>query len=119
MGRSTRYRATAAVKRVAQTSDGYGGLTTSETTVVTAYKFAYWNVAEWDREALVERYGLETDAALRLGTGDYNSTLQNNDILDISSSDRWQVLATNEVWGRNNVTPVSLNLVLARAGPRP
>lgn len=117
MARRSRYRAVATVKRVANISDGYGGLVEAETTVDVGYKFMFWHLNPQDRESVVlSKFGLEEDTVLRLGVGDYNTLVHNNDILEISPTDRWQVLTTNEVWGRNNSTPVSMGLLLARAG---
>lgn len=122
MPRHSRYRSTATVKRVTNTSDGYGGLVEAETTVATGYKFMYWHLSPWDRESVVLKYGLEEDTILRLGTGQFvldgdgNLVVRNNDILQVSSTERWQVLTTNEVFGRNNETPVSIGLLIAKAG---
>ena len=120
MARATRYRHSATIKRVAETSDGYGGVAHAETVVTSVpYRFMHHHLSPWDREAVVTRYGLEKDTVLRLGEGEYNANIQNNDVLDISATDRWQVLATNEIWGASNSTPVAMGLLLAIAGPRP
>ena len=119
MGRRSRYRATATVKRVTNVSDGYGGLKDSEATIVSSYSFMYWHLSPWDREAYVGKHGLERDAILRLGVGDYDSTIRNGDVLDISATERWEILSTDEVWGKSNTGPVSMGLLLAQAGNRP
>lgn len=119
MSRSSRYRSTATIKRVVRSKDGYGGIAKSEVAVVSDYRFMYWHLNPWDREAVVTKYGLEKDTVLRLAVGPYNSDIQNADIMDVSASERWQILSTNEVWGNGNINPVSMGLLLAKAGDRP
>lgn len=119
MSRGTRYRHTATIRRVSSTSDGYGGVIDAETPVATGYRFSHWHVNPWDREAVVlQKYGLEKDTVFHLGTGEYSPVIQNNDILEISATDRFRVLATNEVWGAGNAVPVAYNLILAKASDR-
>jgi len=119
MARETRRRRTAQVKRRSRTDDGYGGIGVSEAVIVFSYTFSEWNVTPFDREAIVTRYGLESDAVIYFAEGEWNSTLQNLDVLDVSAGMRFKIIATEPQYGLDNDTPVALALTLQREESRP
>lgn len=118
MARTSRRFFTATVKRPADKDDDWGGLKPGETPVFTGYAFNYWNVTPFDREALVSRYGLESDAVIYFGEGGWDARIANLDILDVDASTRFQIIGT-EPQRSNRETPDALSMVLQRAGARP
>ena len=119
MSRGVRRRRTATVKRVTRKKDTWGGIGPVETDVVTGYKFYEWNVTPFDRESIVTRYGLESDAVIYFGEGAWNASILNGDVLHVSTSVRFKVIGTHEMYGMNPDTPVALALTLQLAGRVP
>lgn len=114
MGFMQRLFKTASVRRIEDVSDGYGGLKPSECEVVPLYKFHYFNMTPWDREAMITKYGAESGAVMLKGTGEYSSELQELDILQVSASERYRVMSIMSMQGRS-ATPHHVSLVLMEA----
>lgn len=119
MAREDRYRRTATIKRQSSASDGYGGLTISEAVVATGYNFFEWNVTPFDREAIVTRYSLESNAVIYFAEGEWSDDIQNLDVLDVDADTRFRVIGTEPQYGMDNDTPDAISMVLERAGARP
>jgi len=115
MGFNQRLFKTASIRRSQDKSDGYGGLIPSETEVVSAYKFHYFNMTPWDREAMLTKYGAEPTAVMLKGTGEYNANLAELDILQVSATERYRVMSVMPMYGKSS-TPHHASLVLMNLG---
>jgi len=114
MGFEQRLFKTASIRRPSSVSDGYGGIKPSETELVASYKFHAFNMTPWDREAMLTKYGAEPNAVMLKGTGEYNSSLAELDILKVSDSERWRVMSVMPMYGATD-TPHHVSLVLMNA----
>jgi hypothetical protein len=71
------------------------------------------NVAPVDRESFVSRYGIEQDAAVLSATIEYSADVENLDILEVSTTERYQIFGLIEQWGRGGTkTPNHLSALV-------
>ena len=111
MSLAARLFKTGSVERVTEADDGYGGTTKVETEVVAALKFHVYNITPWDREALSTRWGFESNAVIFKASSEYNATVQNLDVLQVSGTEKYRILSISPMYGRSS-TPQHLSMLL-------
>ena len=107
---------TATVERSSEGDDGFGGITKTEAEVSTGYEFHLFNITPVDREVLATRFGIVDFAVIMKGVGPWLSTMQNNDILQVSASEKYRILAISPMYGRGS-TPHHVSLVIQAEVP--
>lgn len=95
----------ASVRRETEVDDGFGAETTTEAEVLANVKCEVFPVSPWDREALVQKFGIEIGRAAILYKGALADGAQlaedvgRWDIIRFTSTERYQVLGTHPVRG--------------------
>ena len=113
MAISSRYPVTATIKRLTDEDDGYGGLKPSESTIVTSFKCMLFNMTPFDRETLITTMGLDKSTVLYKVVADWNSSIQNNDVFEVSSAERYRVWGVQSIrGGRDNGAIHHMTLIL-------
>ena len=97
---------TASIRRETEGDDGYGGLVETEAELLDNVLAEIWPITPTDRHMLMQKFGAEVDRAAALFEGtlhdgdDAASSVQRNDIIRFSSTERFQILGLHKIRGR-------------------